>query len=741
MSRRYGIAVLAAVGAVTFCTPLPALAGPGDGASVDTIATVLDEDGRPAFIEVEAATVAQERRTAAALAGVVEVSAEVPTTALATTNDTYRYQQWGNTKVGSDAYTSVSTGNQLVAVLDSGIKASHEDFATGQIRCDIGADFTGETLSTNGCVDPHGHGTHVAGTVGAVANNGKGIAGIAPGVPILPVRVLGAGGGGTSTTVSKGIVYAVDRGATVITMSLGGGYAATLDTAVKYATDHNVVVIAAAGNNRASGNAAQWPAASPGAESVAATDSSNVTATFSNSSGTADIAAPGVNTASTLTDGSYGFKSGTSMAAPHVAAAAALYRATHPGSTEAGTRAALESAATDIEGPGRDAASGAGLLNLAALLSTTPGGPVTPPTTPPVTPAPVTPAPSVPVKLVVTPTATAISLTWAASAKTATTPAATSYVVRRNGVTLATSRTAAYVDKAITAGTNYTYTAAAVAGSATSAPSVAVPAYLAPAAPTKPTVTTSATTITLRWTAPVKLPTTGPPSTYVIYRDGQRFATTTAASFTDQAGTNHTYAVSAANPAGESARTASLVAYLVPAAPTTLAALPVAAAIKLSWQASAAKPAVSGNPVSYTVYRDGAKLATVTTLTYTDTALPTGTNPTYTVSAANPAGQSAPSIPATAYKAPARPTGVTIMATAGTIKLAWRAPAANATASAATAYTVHRDGVRLATTAGLSYVDSSAKANVVYKYTVVATNVAGAGPASAVVQRSWTAAR
>ncbi|GAA3926373.1 S8 family serine peptidase [Actinoplanes auranticolor] len=532
--------------------------------------------------------------------------------------------------------------------------------------------------------------------------------------------------------MSDGIVYAVDHGATVITMSLGGAYSASYDAAVKYATDHNVVVIAAAGNNRAQGNAMLWPAASPGVESVAATGSSDVTASFSNSSGTADIAAPGVGIISTDTGGAYSFKQGTSMATPHVAAAAALYRATHPGSTEAGTRAALESTAIDIEGPGRDAASGAGLLNLTALLSATPGGPVTPPSTPPVTTAPVTPAPSVPVRLVVTPAATAISLAWAASGKTATTPAATSYVVRRNGVTLATSRSASYVDRAITAATNYTYTVAAVAGGTTSAPSVAVPAYLAPAAPTKLTVTTSATTITLRWTAPA-----GRPGTYVIYRDGQRFATTTVASFTDQAGTNHSYAVSAANPAGESPRTDSLVAYLAPAAPTTLAALPVATAVKLSWRAPVARPAVSGTPASYTVYRDGAQLATVTTLTYTDSILTAGTNPTYTVSAANPAGQSARSTPATAFKAPARPVGVTAAAAAGAVKLAWRAPVANATTSAATAYTVHRDGVPLATTAGLSYVDRSAAANVTYKYTVVATNAAGAGPASAVVQRSW----
>ncbi|MEU8611523.1 S8 family serine peptidase [Actinoplanes sp. NPDC048791] len=731
MSLRYGSVVLAALGAVIFSTPLAAVAGPQDGAAVDTIATVLDEGGRPTFIEVEAATVAQERRKAAAMAGVVEVSTEVPAAVLATPDDTYRAKQWGNAKLASDDFAYVATGSQLVAVLDTGIRSDHEDFAPGQIRCDIGADFTDDGQSTNGCADPHGHGTHVAGTVGAVFNNGKGVAGIAPGVPILPVRVLGPTGQGSSTSVSDGIVYAVDHRATVITMSIGGGYAPSYDSAIKYATEHNVVVVAAVGNNRASGNTRMWPGASPGAEGVAATDSQNVTAAFSNSSGTADIAAPGVNIISTDRGGHYSYKSGTSMATPHVAAAAALYRATHPGSTEAGTRAALESTATDIESAGRDAASGAGLLNLTALLPAPPGAP-------PAAPRPVTPAPSVPVKLVVVPSRTAISLSWAASEKTATTPGATSYAIYRNGLALDNTTTVSFVDKTIAAATNYTYTVAAIAGDAFSRPSAGVPAYLTPAAPTKLVVTATATSIALRWTAPEKLAISDQASGYRVYRDGVPVATTAVPTYTDQAGTNHAYSVSAINPAGESARTDSTVAYLVPAAPTALAALTVAGTSKLTWRAPVAQAAVSGTPVSYKVYREGALLASVTTLAYTDTTAPAGANPAYTVSAVNPAGESARSNKELAYKAPATPAGLSTTATIGAIRLDWRAPVVNAGTSAATAYAVQRDGVQLATTAGLSYTDTSAAANVTYKYTVTASNAAGASKPSSMVQRLWT---
>ncbi|AGZ39638.1 S8 family serine peptidase [Actinoplanes friuliensis] len=713
LARRTGVAALAAIGAVTLATPLAAVAGPRDGASVDTIATVLDAGGRPTFVEVEAATVAEERRKADALG---EAAVEVPVTALATPNDTYRSQQWGNTRLSSDDFTGVATGGQLVAVVDSGIRSSHPDFAAGQIRCDIGADFVGDGLSTNGCVDPNGHGTHVAGTVGAVANNGIGVAGIASGVPILPVRVLGAGGGGTSTGVANGIVYAVDHGATVITMSLGGGYSSSYDDAVKYATDHNVVVVAAAGNNRASGNAPSWPAASPGVESVAATDTNNVSASFSNSSGTADISAPGVNIMSTDTNGTYSYKSGTSMAAPHVAAAVALYRATHSGATEAATRAALESTAIDIESPGRDAATGAGLLNLTALMQSTSTNPVTPP------------ASGAPANLVVTPAATSIALKW-----TAATKAGTTYRVYRNGVSLATSTAAAYVDKTITPATNYTYAVAAVSGGVTSQPSAAVPAYLAPTTPTKLVVTPSAATIQLRWTPSVKLATSSAPSNYVVYRDGVRFGTSTSPAFTDQAGTNHTYAVSAVNPAGESAKTDSTTAYVVPAAPTTLTTLQAGTTVKLTWRA----PASPGG-VSYTVYRDGSPLATVTTPAYADTTVSPTANATYAVSAVNPAGESVRSATALAYKVPSPPVGVTSTPAVGSIKLNWRAPAVTANASAATGYTVYRDGVQLATTTDPTYVDSSATANVSYRYTVAATNVAGTGPASAVSLRSWT---
>jgi subtilisin family serine protease len=256
------------------------------------------------------------------------------------------------------------------------------------VRCDLGADFTGEGFGA--CTDRVGHGTHVAGIVGAVAGNGKGVASLAPGTSILPVRVLDSSGSGGSIAVAKGIVHAVDKGAGVINLSLGGpGGSSALDAAVRYATDRGALVVVSAGNNRQLGNEVNYPAASPGALSVASTDQSGGSSSFSYRGPSVDLAAPGGRIASLWADSDRGYRlaSGTSMAAPAVSAVASLYRAAHPGETPAQVTAALLGTATDLETPGRDDATGAGLVNPTALLGASPA-----PTTPPAAPAPGAPA-------------------------------------------------------------------------------------------------------------------------------------------------------------------------------------------------------------------------------------------------------------------------------------------------------------------------------------------------------------
>ena len=340
-----------------------------------------------------APTVEQAVQRAERVPGADGVAVDTPMTALAT-NDPYRHYQWHLDALGVDGLPAPSASS-LVAVVDTGVRATHEDFAPGQVRCDLGADFTSENLGP--CVDRVGHGTHVAGIVGAVAGNAKGVASLAPGTSILPVRVLDSSGSGGSFAVARGIVHAADRGAQVINLSLGGpGASDALDAAVRYATDRGSLVVVSAGNNRQSGNAVNYPAASPGAVSVASTEQGGGSSSFSYRGPSVDLSAPGGGIVSLWSDSDRGYRgaSGTSMAAPAVSAVASLYRAAHPTATPAQVTSVLLSTASDLGAPGRDDEYGAGLVAPSALFATQPptsgGGTTAPPATtqPPAAPAP-----------------------------------------------------------------------------------------------------------------------------------------------------------------------------------------------------------------------------------------------------------------------------------------------------------------------------------------------------------------
>jgi subtilisin family serine protease len=187
-----------------------------------------------------------------------------------------------------------------------------------------------------GTSDPSGHGTHVSGIIAANSNNNTGISGTAPGVKILPVQVLCGDGNGFTSDVANGITWAVDNGARVINLSLGGGQNSAELTAVQYADQHNVVVVAAGGNDGTNGPAS-YPAAysAPGNNviAVAATTSTNAHPSYGTTGNYLDISAPGGaacgcgssgDVLSTWNDGGYNSIAGTSMATPHVSAAAAL---------------------------------------------------------------------------------------------------------------------------------------------------------------------------------------------------------------------------------------------------------------------------------------------------------------------------------------------------------------------------------------------------------------------------------
>lgn len=246
---------------------------------------------------------------------------------------------------------SAATGKRLtIAVLDTGADCTHPDFANaggtstdsaqgGQLFFEGSRTFIQTTVQSPACAwqDDYGHGTHVAGIIGAAANNGVGIAGLGYPLRLMIYKVLDSKGKGSDGSIAAGIMGAADAGADVISLSLGGnGYSQTFQDAVTYAWQRNSVVVAACGNTDT--NKLFFPGGANHALGVAAVDSNNNKAGFSNFGIGVDVAAPGVSILSTVPVyqvsqrvRNYAYYSGTSMAAPYVAALAGLVAMVTPG--------------------------------------------------------------------------------------------------------------------------------------------------------------------------------------------------------------------------------------------------------------------------------------------------------------------------------------------------------------------------------------------------------------------------
>jgi len=292
--------------------------------------------------------------------------------ALGAPNDAQWGALYGVRRVGAPAFWDAhglggfpSAGGVAVGIVDTGIDASHEDLA-GKVRA-CGAAQDG-VVTDGDCADGEGHGTHVAGTIGALANNRVGVAGVAFAAPLIVCRALGGpDGSGSVADVAACIRWAHDRGAKVISMSLGGPSSRTLAEAARSAYARGgrsgSLLIAAAGND---GNGTvEYPAGLDQVVSVAAVDERDGVAPFSNFNADVEVAAPGVDILSTRLGGGYVRMSGTSMATPHVAGAAALLWGLTPSATAATIRRRLDKAVDDRGAPGRDAAYGYGVVDLA----------------------------------------------------------------------------------------------------------------------------------------------------------------------------------------------------------------------------------------------------------------------------------------------------------------------------------------------------------------------------------------
>ncbi len=297
--------------------------------------------------------------------------------ALYVPDDTYYgTYQWNMKQIGIESYTELTAGDAsvVVAIVDTGIYSGHPDLSGKVIS---GRNFTDEG-SSGDYSDGHSHGTHCAGIVGANTNNALGVAGVAPLVSLMAVKVLNSSGEGSDSWVADGIVWAADNGADVISMSLGGyDYTSLLEDACAYAYAKGCVLVAATGNDGYP--SVMYPAKYEGVIAVGASTINDEKASYSNTGDGIDLVAPGGDgeftewILSTIYDPGgefyYAFMSGTSMACPHVSGACALLISlgiTSPSAVED----LLKYTAVDMDDPGYDKETGWGRLNvLNAILS------------------------------------------------------------------------------------------------------------------------------------------------------------------------------------------------------------------------------------------------------------------------------------------------------------------------------------------------------------------------------------
>jgi subtilisin family serine protease len=291
-------------------------------------------------------------------------------------NDPGWDNQWNMRVIGAEQAWAVGTGKGItIAVVDSGVHLTHEDLAGKLLP---GQDFVQRGTPPQ---DDNGHGTHVAGIAAAFANNGRGVVGVAPDATVLPVKVLDENGSGASD-IDEGIRWAVDNGAHVVNLSLGNLLepisGPPFTEAIRYAWSRGVICVLATGNAFVTSSTFE----NEPAIVVTSTDRNDRIPEYATAVGDAawGVAAPGGRGALRQTDdvfssywtpsqdtNRYAWLAGTSMAAPHVAGAAAVLRSL--GLTPQQTVDRLLATAKDLGSPGRDDVYGHGRLDLAKAVA------------------------------------------------------------------------------------------------------------------------------------------------------------------------------------------------------------------------------------------------------------------------------------------------------------------------------------------------------------------------------------
>ncbi|MCF8001595.1 MAG: S8 family serine peptidase [Halanaerobiales bacterium] len=286
-------------------------------------------------------------------------------------NDEYYNNQWGNRRVNLEAAWDIvnESRNVKVAVIDSGIIPNHEDLEAN-INFIDGKDFVDDDNEPIDESTNYSHGTHVSGIIGAVGNNGIGIAGVTWRTELLPIRVFDNDDPASSVVVAEAIDYAVEQNVDIINMSFAGpNESSAIYEAIKNAYNQGIIMVAASGN--AGNNEVQYPARHPETIVVGATDVNNNITDYSNTGSNLDLVAPGGNQYGQIYSTSginqdYIYLSGTSMSTPYVSGVAALLLAN--GVKLTSVRKRLTSTAVDLGTTGEDNIYGYGLVDAYGAL-------------------------------------------------------------------------------------------------------------------------------------------------------------------------------------------------------------------------------------------------------------------------------------------------------------------------------------------------------------------------------------
>lgn len=278
-------------------------------------------------------------------------------------NDPYAGSEWHLNKMGlPSAWDTTQGAGVTIAVLDTGVDATHPDLASRMVP---GWNFYDNNSDTR---DVNGHGTAVAGAATATLNNGVGVAGTAGQALLMPVRIADANGYAYWSTVAQGLTWATDKGARVANISYGGvSTSSAVQSAAQYMRSRGGLVVVAAGNNGIDEGVAPTSTMIV----VSATDANDVKTSWSSYGSFISVAAPGQDIWTTTRGGGYQAWWGTSLASPVVAGVVGLMMSARPAMSNTQVESLLYSSSVDLGTPGRDSYYGWGRVNAAAAVQAT----------------------------------------------------------------------------------------------------------------------------------------------------------------------------------------------------------------------------------------------------------------------------------------------------------------------------------------------------------------------------------